>query len=161
MWFCFGRQYTKQLTGANVHVLKPNWVIVISCGALKGTRAAPAFDMYKSAYFRMNFRWAESVFDRRKIFILSAKYGLIACETIIEPYDLRMGMSGSVRVETVLEQARALGVGECKACFLGGREYETMLRNVFPDVRRPGGSLTMGYQMRLLKKNMGKFPWND
>jgi hypothetical protein len=45
-----------------------------------------------------------------RVLILSARYGLVRPEDLLEPYDLRMGQPGSVMVQTLAQQARSLGI---------------------------------------------------
>lgn len=63
-------------------------VALLGCGKSKAARTCPASEMYRSALFRSSLRWAIQNCDRW--FILSAKHGLLAPETIIEPYELSL-----------------------------------------------------------------------
>jgi hypothetical protein len=52
-------------------------------------RPAPARDLYASQLFRKASAYAEAICDRW--YILSAKHGLVHPDTVIEPYDMRLG----------------------------------------------------------------------
>lgn len=60
-------------------------IYLVSCVSRKKKVPAPAKDLYTSVWFRKAKRFVE---DRRgKWFILSAKYGLLHPEEVVEPYD--------------------------------------------------------------------------
>lgn len=90
-------------------------VCVIPCGGEKLDHSAPARDLYTSSTFRL--AWDAAMAEVKaydgdsRILILSALHGLIDPETIIDPYDVKMGDNGSVTPETVTAQAVALGIG--------------------------------------------------
>lgn len=63
-------------------------VVLVGCVKTKRDHAAPAEDLYASPLFRRRREFAEST--GRPWFILSAKYGLVAPDEVIAPYDLAM-----------------------------------------------------------------------
>ncbi|MFY1595574.1 DUF7221 family queuine tRNA-ribosyltransferase-like protein [Micromonospora sp. WMMD737] len=91
---------------------------VIPCGATKLDRSAPARDLYVGSMFRHTLEQAEQcarldadVLGRpARVLILSARYGLVELDQVLEPYELRMGDPGSVSADTLAEQALALGI---------------------------------------------------
>lgn len=91
---------------------------VIPCGAGKIDVPAPARDLYTGSMFRHTLENALRAVDLDaaaglgdgRVLILSAKYGLVDLDTVLEPYDLRMGDKGSVTAETLTAQALALGI---------------------------------------------------
>jgi hypothetical protein len=60
-------------------------IVLVSCGKRKLSKAAPAKEMYTSPRFRMARAYAERIGDDWRI--LSAKYGLLKPDEVIEPYD--------------------------------------------------------------------------
>lgn len=64
-------------------------VFLVACSREKAARPAPAKLLYQSRRFRSARRAAEQLGGTW--FILSGKYGLLTPETIISPYDLRLG----------------------------------------------------------------------
>ena len=64
----------------------------MSCVAKKRTYAAPARDLYTSALFQKARAYAEGTADAW--FVLSAKYGLVNPDTVIEPYDVTLNEMG-------------------------------------------------------------------
>lgn len=59
---------------------------LISCSKTKGKTPGPAREMYQGGAFKLSRDLVEA--QRDSYLILSAKYGLLRPETIIEPYDL-------------------------------------------------------------------------
>lgn len=131
--------------------------IIIPCGAKKVSKKTTADKMYVGSYFKMNLKFALSVAPRSKIFILSAKHGLISLNTVLEPYNLKMGEPGSVSAQTIKKQAEELNLDD-KIYALGGSLYVEALRSAGLKVKAITMGLGMGRQMQLLKQNMGRLP---
>ncbi len=91
---------------------------VVPCGAKKLDRPAPAVEMYVGSMFRHTYD--NAVRSGRKdeaagcgparVLILSARYGLITPDQVIDPYDVKMGADGSVSAEMLTWQAWTLGI---------------------------------------------------
>ncbi len=96
----------------------PGITYVVPCSRQKLDRPAPARELYVGKMFRHTFVNAErsAAADTAagcgpaRVLILSGKYGLIDPDTVIEPYDLKMGAPGSITVETLAEQALEHGI---------------------------------------------------
>lgn len=86
--------------------------LIIPCGADKLDHAAPARDLYCGSMFRSSLAavQAEAADTEATILILSALHGLITLDTVLEPYNVKMGDAGSVTAQTVAAQAAALGM---------------------------------------------------
>lgn len=146
-------------------------IVVISCGAKKAATAQRAIDLYQGAFFRATSTWAKSVAPLRNIYIMSAKYGLLPAERVIEPYNLRMGQAGCVTVDTLRKQARALRIDKEQVIAIAGKDYLTMADQVWsrvyaPFSAQPRGTLAvgrsgMGYQLQAMKQHLGRLPRND
>ncbi len=63
-------------------------IALVSCVKSKKAQASPARDLYTSALFRKMRAYAERNADRW--YILSAKYGLVHPDSMIEPYELTL-----------------------------------------------------------------------
>jgi len=61
-------------------------IVLISCVSKKLNHKSKAQDLYVSPLFQKNLRYARSL-NPDKIFILSAKYGLLSLTDVVEPYD--------------------------------------------------------------------------
>lgn len=60
-------------------------IVLVGCGKEKLSRSAPAKDMYTGPLFKKARAYAERVGDDWRI--ISAKYGLLHPDEVIEPYD--------------------------------------------------------------------------
>ncbi len=76
------------MISATQHIQKPADHLLIGCVKEKSSRGGPARNVYASPLWGFRREYAE----RRAVpwFILSAKYGLLAPDTHIEPYDLAL-----------------------------------------------------------------------
>lgn len=143
-------------------------IVVISCGAKKQAVPSRAINLYQGSYFKAARNWARSVAPDARIFIMSAKYGLLPANKVVEPYNLRMGQAGSVTVATLRQQARALMIDREVAIVVAGGAYAKMARQVWADIRTPfaaqphgllpRGKSGMGYQLQAMKHHLGRLP---
>lgn len=108
----------------------PGITYVIPCGGAKLAHAAPAAELYVGSMFRhalVNVERRASMDEDEgrgpaRVLILSALHGLVELDTVLAPYDLRMGDPGSVTAETLAAQALALGID------WGSQVYAFLLR---------------------------------
>lgn len=105
------------------------WVIV-GCGSRKQNLPVPAGDMYVGSYHRLARRAAAALTGSDQILILSARYGLVHLDDLIEPYDLRVGHPGSIGAAELAEQAAAKGL-------TAGSAYTNLARSVWPELAAP------------------------
>lgn len=143
-------------------------IVVISCGAKKRDVASRAIDLYQGSYFKAARNWARSIAPDSRIYIMSAKYGLLPANKVVEPYNLRMGQAGSVSIATLRQQARALLIDRDVAIVVAGSGYTKMARQVWGDLRTPfaaqphgilyAGKSGMGYQLQAMKHHLGRLP---
>lgn len=87
-------------------------MIVIPCGADKLDVPAPAAELYVGGMFRsaLAAAQAEAAACEGRVLILSALHGLVELDTVLAPYDVKMGDERSVTVDRLAEQAQELGV---------------------------------------------------
>jgi hypothetical protein len=85
-------------------------VFVIPCGGSKLDAAAPASDLYTSSYFRGTLAAARSEVADEDILVLSAAHGLVTLDTVLAPYDTKMGDAGCVTSEDLALQVPELGL---------------------------------------------------
>lgn len=96
---------------------------VIPCGGEKLDHAAPAGELYTGQMFRHALTSVQRLAAKdavpagdwwpgreARVLVLSAKYGLVQLDQVLEPYDLRMGQPESVTVEQLAVQAQAFGI---------------------------------------------------
>lgn len=130
-----------------------NGLVIVSCGSSKRAEATQARRLYTGTNFLLTWRAAEALSPTEGILILSAKHGLIGPETVIEPYNIRMGRPGSVKLATLMRQAQTLGVANARRVFiLAGAAYAAPLSRIWPQARTPlQGLKPLGYRYQVLK----------
>lgn len=104
---------------------------LVSCVKQKRSVPAPAKELYVSPLFKKSRQWAERNCD--KWYVLSAKYGLVCPNQVIEPYELTLKSFGAERrrqwaqdVFEVMKQKGLLRAG-VKFTWLAGRDYNKEL----------------------------------
>ena len=80
--------FESQVIPATQHTQEPPDYLLVGCVKQKSDRAGPARDVYASPLWRCRREYAKRL--AVPWFILSAKYGLLAPDTHIEPYDLSL-----------------------------------------------------------------------
>lgn len=102
-------------------------IALISCSKTKQRYSCPAGEMYlPSKLFALSYKYAKKNADR--IFILSAKYGLISDDTIIHPYDMALNphdtMEYQVWIDRVIHELRKQADPERdEFIILAGKDY--------------------------------------
>lgn len=126
-------------------------VFIIPCGSKKQDKACQAQEMYLGGYFKANLEFAKK--QTPHVYILSAKYGFLRLEQIIEPYNLHMANS-TLSNEMLRQQASMLGILNETPFVLGGENYINKCAQIFPQIRRvmPKG-LGMGKQISFLRRH--------
>lgn len=85
-----------------------NHLVVIPCAAAKLDVPAPAGQLYASANFAHMLRAAQATAADSdvpaKVMILSAEHGLVDLDTVLAPYDTKMGDAGCVTAADVRAQ---------------------------------------------------------
>jgi hypothetical protein len=131
-------------------------IVVIPCGKAKRDTPCAAGVMYTGGYHRACMAYARSIAPPENVYILSAKYGLLALADTIAPYELTLGQPGAVTATTVREQAAARGLLDADAVAVAGSRYAALCRDVWPACRTPlAGVGGLGYQQRWLAQHRG------
>lgn len=116
-----------------VGVLERPDIVLVGCVKSKRDHAAPAKDLYVSDLFRKGRRYAEAAAERW--YILSAQYGLVAPEVVIEPYELHLAATSTAyRREWGMTVGRQLLAA---AGALEGRVIEVHAGAAYADAIRP------------------------
>ena len=82
---------------------------IIPCGGAKADTATAARDLYTGNHFSEALATALANVPAEQVFILSAKYGLLALDTVVAPYDVKMGDVESISPAEVAVQAIRFG----------------------------------------------------
>lgn len=133
-------------------------IIFLSCTKQKQNATCMAKEMYSaSQWFRGGYLYALSLKPER-VYILSAKYGLLSPEQVISPYNqtLSGARDGEVRrwSTAVYRQMVAQGINfNDEAVFLCGKNYRKYLQRLFPKAQAPLKHLGIGRQMQFFKEN--------
>lgn len=139
-------------------------IVLLSCTKSKLDKPAPAKDMYSpSPMFQKTKAYGETL-KPDKMFILSAKYGLLPMDKQIEPYDLTLKTmkadEKSKWGDTVKQQMSQAGVNpqSDKFVFLTGSEYMKPLAEFIPEenVEKPMEGKRMGERLSWLNSQVQK-----
>jgi len=140
-------------------------LVIIPCGGAKLETPANARDLYIGSMYRDQLATALTMTTPENIRILSAKHGLIALDTIVEPYDVKMGDA-----DTIPNHIVALQANEMKKTFspstyelhlLLPKKYAAHLKTAlmrlgnnshYVTVDHFDGCAGIGYQKQVLKK---------
>jgi hypothetical protein len=138
-------------------------VILLGCVKTKATRALPAKDLYVSPLFRGRRAHAEA--SGKPWFIVSAEYGLVAPDEIIEPYDTLIGQRPLAERHALARQVAdrleaALGGLRGKGLELhAGEEYAQAIGPTLvqrgAQIVRPLRGMDQGSQLRWYRTRYG------
>jgi hypothetical protein len=110
--------------------------MVVPCGAGKVNHEAPARELYTGSAFQYVLGQVEFEAQQTRealgieveVLILSALHGLVRPETVLAPYDVKMGDAGSIDAGDLLITALMAGVGCGDEVFAFlPRQYREML----------------------------------
>ena len=137
--------------------------VLIACGGVKAPHPTSALALYRGSYFRACARWALSVADPARIYVLSARYGIVRGASQLAPYDVRIGDPGSVTVDHLARDVARLGLDGAGLLFCGGARYWHMVRRVLPHAlwvteAMPAHRRGIGSQLAWFKLNAGGLP---
>lgn len=133
-------------------------IVFISCTKKKINKRCKVKELYTaSAWFRKAYKYAVSL-NPIYIYILSAKYGLLNENDIIEPYEktLHGAKENEVKIWSakVISQMKEKGINfEDKAIFLCGKNYRKYLIPKFTNYEAPISHLGIGAQMKWLEEH--------
>ena len=134
-------------------------IVLISCGKEKLGQRAEAGKMYTGDLFTRSLKYAEKKLNPNKLFILSAKYGLLKLYKVIEPYDMTLN---NMRVtekrrwaNKVLQQLRTqTNLNNDYFVFLAGKNYRDLLISHIVHYCVPMEGLPIGKQLAWLNRQV-------
>lgn len=131
-------------------------VFLIACASRKLASKARVREIYDSALFKKSLEYAEKN-GADKVFVLSAKHGLIGLEEVIEPYNLTLNkMSKKERIDWAERVLRGLrkevDLEKDKIVFLAGKNYREYLLPEIKNYSIPLQGLGIGKQLKCLKE---------
>lgn len=112
-------------------------LVVVSCGGRKLPHAAPAGQMYTGSY-HLACRRAADALQPDLVLILSAKWGLVGLDELVQPYDAKWTSLGSIHRSRLMMQVQRRQLGDlAPVVFLGGQDYAYKLANAWPATSAP------------------------
>ncbi len=122
----------------------------------KQSRKAKVRDLYTSTLFKLNLKYAEKL-RPDKIYVLSAKHGLLSLNDEIAPYNQTLNEMTTAKVKSwateILRQLRRVSdIENTKYIFLAGERYRKYLLPALKDYAIPLQGLRIGEQLSKLKE---------
>lgn len=135
-------------------------IVLISCVSKKVTHPAFAKDLYISSLFRFSYQYALSLCPDR-VFILSAKYGLVPEDAVISPYNLTLNAMCSKEIqEWSREASHAINeytdTENDEFIFLAGERYRRHLLSSIKNYKIPMKGLRIGEQLAWLRQQLNQ-----
>lgn len=129
-------------------------LVIVGCGAQKASQAQRADKLYRSTYHRLALAAARKLVPADRIRILSARHGLLPVYAEVEPYDLRLGSSGSITAKALRSQAARTFINDVeKVVVLAGRDYCDLAMTVWAHAHRAlDGTRGIGDQQQRLRR---------
>ena len=133
-------------------------IVLISCVNKKLSKKATAKDLYISNLFKLNLNYAKKL-NPDKIFILSAKYGLLEIDDEITPYDVTLNnMSAKDRkcwADGVIKQLKSkCDLKNDHFIILAGYRYRQYLISELASYEIPLKGLPIGKQLQYLRRHL-------
>ena len=136
---------------------------LISCVSRKTPNAAQACDLYNSALFAKTKEYVKTLCDRW--FILSAKYGLVPPNQIIEPYEETLNTKSRNDREhwasDVWEHLQSHLRPDDQIVILAGKRYREFLVPMITgfgcSVKVPMEGMSIGRQLQWLSQQIANF----
>ncbi|MFC4604506.1 DUF6884 domain-containing protein [Rhodococcus kronopolitis] len=143
----------------------PRPLVIVRCGAPKAPTAMPAGQLYTGTYSRLALQAATTLTgdDPAAIRIISARWGLLSLDRVVEPYDLRLGQPRSITAAKVRAQAsKQRLLDRPNVIVLAGRAYSELVKLVWPRALTPlVGTRGIGDQQNRLARIARGEPLED
>lgn len=134
--------------------------VFLSCVKTKQDTRCTAQEMYTSDLFKKSLAYAKKLQPSR-IYILSAKYGLLELTDVIEPYNATLVGANQKTCKRwaymVYKQMQEKGINfNEEAIFLCGQNYRKYLITKFTNAAAPLKHLGIGQQLAFYAKELNK-----
>ena len=125
----------------------------ISCVKTKRDISCAAKDMYISPLFRKAYSYAAARVPESRIYILSAKYGLIPVSMIIAPYEKTISHAKKNEQKAwsfrVIQQAKVYNIPlSSRILILAGEGYRKYIEKCLPNSFCPVKGLSIGQMLK-------------
>jgi len=133
-------------------------IILISCASKKLAYKSKAEYLYVSTLFRLSLAYAKKL-KPDKIFILSAKYGLLNLNNEIAPYNetLNNKSTSDVKIwakKVVIELEKIANLENDQFTFFAGNKYREYILPYIRYYKIPLKGLRIGEQLKFLKNKL-------
>jgi len=133
--------------------------VLISCVKKKLSYPAKAKNLYISSLFKKLYAYGKQL-NPDAIFILSAKYGLLKSEDIINTYELTLNNMSTTQVKAWSQKVidkldKCTDLQNDHFVFLAGEKYRRFLLPHIQHYEIPLKGLMIGQQLSWLKKRIG------
>lgn len=131
-------------------------ICFLGCSKTKQKVPCKAENMYQGNLFKKSLLYAKSLPNITAIYILSAKYGVVELDTVIEPYDLYLSSLSKKELlewnSKVYKQLLQLDIDfkSESALFLCGKTYYSGLIKLFKSYKCPLAHKGNGKQLQYL-----------
>ena len=130
-------------------------VALISCVSKKTLHSAMAKDLYISPLFRGAYKYAKKQ-CADKIFILSAKYGLVSENKIIDSYDETLNTKSKIEIikwaeNVLLDLSKEADLKKDRFLILAGEKYRKFIIGELENYTIPLKGLSIGKQLSYYK----------
>lgn len=131
-------------------------IALISCGKSKLKEPATAQRLYTGDLFQKSLAYAR-LRNADAIYILSAKYGLVELDQMIEPYEKTLNRMPAAEVkrwaeEVLIELRSRTDFTSDRFIFLAGDKYRSLLISHLAHFEVPLQGLGFGKQLQFLKE---------
>jgi cytoplasmic iron level regulating protein YaaA (DUF328/UPF0246 family) len=136
-------------------------IALISCVSKKCLYKTEAKNMYTSSLFVKSLKYANDILKPNRIFILSAKYGLLNINEKIEPYNETLNDKNQKEkrewANNVINQLMKEGnINNDRFIFLAGKNYYENLILSLPNNEILMENLQIGKRLQWLKENLNE-----
>jgi len=133
-------------------------IVLISCVSKKLNVKSSAQKIYISPLFQKNLKYAKSL-NPNKIFILSAKYGLLNLNDLIEPYNKTLNKMNMFEKKewanlVLIQLKKVTNLEKDEFIFLAGKNYRQFLIPHIKQYKVPMLGLGIGKQLQWLTKRI-------
>lgn len=133
-------------------------IVLISCASKKLAYKSKAEDLYISTLFRLSFAYAKKL-KPHKIFILSAKYGLLNLNDEIATYNetLNNKPASDIKIwaeKVIFKLGKIANLQNDIFIFFAGRKYREYILPHIRYYKIPLKGLKIGEQLKFLKNKL-------
>ena len=133
-------------------------IVLIACSSKKKQAKSKAQDLYDSPLFKLHLKYAESLHPD-KVFILSAKHGLLSLTDEVSPYNKTLNGMREKEVKawadrTLAQLTEEADLQDDEFILLAGKKYRKHLTPHLGNYSAPLEGLGIGKQLKRLKELM-------